>query len=57
MESAKAAARFWPAQALWLDTYEHAAGAGRFYEKCGFTRVGAGAKPLAHLSFYEWHVS
>lgn len=56
MESAKAAARFWPAQALWLDTYEHEAGAGRFYEKCGFRLAGSGALNGSPLSYYEWRL-
>lgn len=56
MESAKAAARAWPAQALWLDTYEHAAGAGRFYEKCGFRKVGTGMFNRPLLGYYEWRV-
>lgn len=30
----------WPADALRLDAYDAAAGAGRFYEKCGFRDVG-----------------
>ncbi|HUQ09215.1 MAG TPA: GNAT family N-acetyltransferase [Steroidobacteraceae bacterium] len=54
MESAKAAARFWPAEALWLDTYESAAGAGRFYEKCGFRKVGAQRLNGSPLTYYEW---
>jgi GNAT superfamily N-acetyltransferase len=54
MESAKSAARFWPAEALWLDTYEHEAGAGRFYEKCGFRRAGSGTLEGPPLGFYEW---
>lgn len=54
MESAKAAARAWPAQALWLDTYENAAGAGRFYLKCGFRKVGTSTLHGSALSYYEW---
>jgi GNAT superfamily N-acetyltransferase len=30
----------WPAQAVRLDAYDHAAGAGPFYAKCGFGQVG-----------------
>src|SRR6185436_6959298 len=40
IEAAKASARAWPAQALWLDAYQHDAGAGGFYEKCGFRALG-----------------
>ena len=57
MESAKAAARAWPAQALWLDTYEHAAGAGRFYVKCGFRKVGTSTLHGSALRYYEWVAS
>lgn len=54
MAAAKQVARAWPADALWLDTYAHAAGAGPFYEKCGFRRVGVGSINRASLAFYEW---
>jgi GNAT superfamily N-acetyltransferase len=50
-------ARAWPAQALWLDTYEHAAGAGRFYEKCGFRKVGVSKLLDGQLGFYEKRVA
>lgn len=54
VEASKQVARDWPAQALWLDTYDHAAGAGEFYQRCGFREVGA--SPLNHLPllYYEW---
>jgi GNAT superfamily N-acetyltransferase len=54
VEVCKAIALSWPAQALWLDTYESAAGAGRFYEKCGFRKVGPTVFKDAPLGFYEW---
>ncbi len=54
MEAAKAAARAWPAEALWLDAYQHAAGAGAFYEKCGFRAVGPSLRGEVPLIFYEW---
>jgi ribosomal protein S18 acetylase RimI-like enzyme len=57
IEACKSAARRWPAQALWLDTYDHAAGAGLFYEKCGFRKVGRTVFKDAPLSFYEWHAT
>jgi len=57
MESAKAAARKWPADALWLDTYDGAVGAAGFYEKCGFRRVGLTTRDGAGLVFYEWRVN
>ena len=37
---AVAIAKAWPAQALRLDAYDAAAGAGPFYAKCGFREVG-----------------
>jgi predicted N-acetyltransferase YhbS len=40
LEAAKAAARAWPADAVWLDTDDHAAGAGSYYRARGFTEVG-----------------
>lgn len=54
METAKAAARSWPADALWLDAYDHAAGAGGFYIECGFRPVGPSARGEVPLHFYEW---
>ena len=33
-------ARDWPSQAIRLDAYDAAAGAGMFYVKCGFNEVG-----------------
>jgi ribosomal protein S18 acetylase RimI-like enzyme len=33
-------ARAFPADAIRLDAYDHAAGAGAFYAKCGFREVG-----------------
>ncbi|MDF1504925.1 GNAT family N-acetyltransferase [Roseisolibacter sp. H3M3-2] len=37
---ALAAARDFPAQAVWLDAFDAAAGAGAFYARCGFAEVG-----------------
>ena len=54
MEAAKDAARAEPADALWLDAYEHAAGAGPFYLKCGFRQVGRTSYREMPLTFYEW---
>jgi GNAT superfamily N-acetyltransferase len=54
MEAAKGTARSWGAQALWLDAYEHAAGAGPFYVKCGFRKVGRTAQGEVPLAFFEW---
>jgi GNAT superfamily N-acetyltransferase len=40
VEGAVALARAWPSNAIRLDAYDHAAGAGPFYAKCGFREVG-----------------
>ena len=57
VQACKDIARAWPAQALWLDTYENAAGAGFFYLKCGFRKVGPTVFRDAPLGFYEWHTA
>ena len=54
MEAAKDVARDSGAQALWLDAYEHAAGAGPFYLKCGFSRVGRTRYRELPLIYFEW---
>ena len=54
MDAAKDTARAWPAQALWLDAYEHSAGAGPFYLKCGFRAVGRTTYREMPLIYYEW---
>ena len=59
MEAAKDSARSWPADALWLDAYDHVAGAGAFYQSCGFRAVGSSSTAPASrehvpLIFYEW---
>jgi len=57
MDAAKEVARARRAQALWLDAYEHAAGAGPFYERCGFRKVGPSAFKDVSLNYYEWLTS
>ena len=54
MDAAKATARASGAQALWLDAYEHEAGAGSFYLKCGFRKVGRTAYREVPLIYFEW---
>lgn len=54
MEATKQTARDWGAQALWLDAYEHAAGAGPFYVKCGFRKVGRIEHRDVPLNYFEW---
>lgn len=41
------------ADAIRLDAYNHAAGAGPFYEKCGFTEVGRMVFRGVPLIYYE----
>lgn len=53
MEAAERAGRERGAQALWLDTYEHAAGAGPFYERCGYRNVGPAPGAEIPLAFFE----
>ncbi len=40
LEALKPYAVQWPAQAIRLDAYDHAAGAGEFYSKCGYIECG-----------------
>jgi GNAT superfamily N-acetyltransferase len=56
IEAAKNAARSWPVEALWLDAYDHIAGAGPFYLKCGFLKVGGTQYREVPLIYYEWLV-
>ena len=56
IEEAKEAAAAWPAHALRLDAYDHAAGAGAFYAKCGFRQVGRVTYRGVPLLYFEWIV-
>ena len=53
LEDACAVARSWPAQAIRLDAYDAAAGAGDFYRKCGFTERGRVVYRGDPLVYYE----
>ena len=53
LDEAAAAARQWPADALRLDAYDHPAGAGPFYAKCGYREVGGATYRGVPLSYYE----
>jgi len=46
-------ARGWPADAIRLDAYDAAAGAGEFYARCGFREVGRVAYRGVPLIYYE----
>jgi GNAT superfamily N-acetyltransferase len=54
IEASKNTARSRDAQALWLDAYDHPAGAGPFYVKCGFRKVGRTEQGEVPLCFFEW---
>ena len=54
--AARETARSRGAQALWLDAYEHPAGAGSFYFKCGFRQVGRTEHADVPLLLFEWLV-
>jgi hypothetical protein len=46
-------ARSFPADAIRLDAYEDAAGAGPFYRKCGYTHVGGATYRGVPLLYFE----
>ena len=54
VEEAKNVARAWPADTIRLDAYDSPAGAGPFYEKCGFREVGRVRYRQVPLVYYEW---
>ena len=54
IEAAKSVARAFPADAIRLDAYDHAAGAGGFYAKCGFQERGRVAYRGVPLIYFEW---
>lgn len=51
--AAIADARAWAADAIRLDAYDHPAGAGPFYVKCGFRDVGRGPYRGASHVYFE----
>jgi len=53
LEDACAVAAAWPADAIRLDAYDAAAGAGPFYEKCGFVKRGRVVYRGNPLVYYE----
>ncbi len=53
IEAAEKFARAWPADAIRLDAYDAAAGAGPFYAKCGFREMGRVTYRNAPLIYYE----
>ncbi len=53
VREAMAVARTWPSQAIRLDAYDAAAGAGAFYAKCGFREVGRVTYRTVPLVYFE----
>jgi GNAT superfamily N-acetyltransferase len=53
VDEAKAAGRAWPGNAIRLDAYDHDAGAGAFYVKCGFREVGRVVYRGVPLIYFE----
>jgi GNAT superfamily N-acetyltransferase len=53
LEDAFAVAEDWPGDAIRLDAFDAAAGAGRFYGRCGFTECGRVVYKGDPLVYYE----
>jgi len=53
LDDAVRVARGWPAEAIRLDAYDAEAGAGGFYERCGFREVGRVIYRSVPLIYYE----
>ncbi len=53
LDEARIVALAWPADAIRLDAYDSAAGAGPFYAKCGFHEVGRATYRGVALTYFE----
>jgi GNAT superfamily N-acetyltransferase len=53
LADAERLARSWPADAIRLDAYDSPAGAGAFYQKCGYREVGRTSYRQVPLIYYE----
>jgi GNAT superfamily N-acetyltransferase len=53
LDQAARAVLGWPGDALRLDAYDAPAGAGAFYERCGFREVGRASYRGVPLVYYE----
>ena len=53
LKAALAIARAWPAQAIRLDAFDHAAGAGEFYRRGGFRETGRTTYRNVPLIYFE----
>jgi GNAT superfamily N-acetyltransferase len=54
LDEAASVARGWPGDAIRLDSYDAAAGAGPFYAKCGLSEVGRVTYRGTPLIYFEW---
>jgi ribosomal protein S18 acetylase RimI-like enzyme len=53
IEEARRIVSRWPGDAIRLDAYDAASGAGEFYRKCGFREVGRATYRRAPLIYFE----
>jgi GNAT superfamily N-acetyltransferase len=53
LDEATTVGKGWPADAIRLDAYDSAAGAGPFYAKCGYREVGRGTYRSVPLRYFE----
>ena len=53
LDEALVVAKAMPADSIRLDAYDHAAGAGGFYARCGFKEVGRVTYKGTPLVYYE----
>ena len=53
IDEARKVVRRWPGDAIRLDAYDANAGAGGFYEKCGFRQVGRATYRGVPLVYFE----
>jgi ribosomal protein S18 acetylase RimI-like enzyme len=54
IDRVKVMAKEWPVDAIRLDAYDGAAGAGSFYKKCGFKKLGHKVYRSVPLVYYEF---
>jgi GNAT superfamily N-acetyltransferase len=54
LDEAARMAREWPAQSICLDAYDAPAGAGEFYQRCGYKHRGRKVYRGVPLVYYEW---
>jgi ribosomal protein S18 acetylase RimI-like enzyme len=57
LSEAERLARAYPADAIWLDAYDADAGAGPFYERCGYAQRGRKTYRAAPLVYFERRLS